>query len=252
MSTAWGAWSWPEKTRYASLTAIASTPSFSSRSGAAPASSRPTVMAEPAIRTVSATWPARVSGAAHVSASSGAASTASHGRAPRAAHPSASAQPGGTSSSATHVSTSAVVGTSAIATTTTAMFSGRTSAHAPVRYRFVHAGSPAAGSATHAHWATVSATLSQENHTALRLEQHGPHAARDRQPPRAVRGRRHVAAVEEERGERAGVGLRQGPDSQRALVAVAALGDRDRHGRVDVEGKLVVRGGHDYRMVRGA
>src|SRR6185436_416230 len=114
-----------------SVAAIATTPALRSSSGAAAASSRPTVTAEPRISTVVAAWPAYVSGIAHASARSGAASGASHGRAPRAAQPRASAQPTGTSTRATHVRTSAVVGIRTIANTTTAMLSGRISAHAP-------------------------------------------------------------------------------------------------------------------------
>ena len=77
---------------------------------------------------VVATCPTRVSRRAQASASSGAAIAASGGRAPCIAQPSASAQPIGTRISATHVSTSAVTGTSAMAPTTTAIDSGATSA----------------------------------------------------------------------------------------------------------------------------
>src|SRR3954453_11275364 len=268
MSTLLGASSRPEKTREPSTTAIAITPALSTASGAAPASRRPRVTVEPRISRVVATCPARVPWSAHARARRGAASTASHGRAPRAPHPSASAQPGGTSSSATHVRTSAVVGIAPIAPTTTPIDRRNTSAHAPVRKRRVQSGRPAAGNAIAAAWATVSTMLSGSNHIggahgarrggrAARvgpaLEQDRPPPARHREPPRPERRRGHGAAVEQERGERAGVGLGQRADAQRALVAVAALGDRDRHGRVAVERELVVGvGGHDQRRLRGA
>ena len=166
------------------MTAIATMPSLSSVSGAAPASSRPSVTHEPTISTIVASWPTRVSWSAHASASSGTASGASHQRAPCIAQPSASAQPGGISSSATHVSTSAVCGTRSIATITTTIDSGRTSAHAPPRKRCSARGTPAAGSATQAACAAVRTRLSAPNHTAARTV--APHivSVRARCPPR--------------------------------------------------------------------
>src|SRR5205085_1724988 len=59
----------------------------------------------------------------------------------------------------------AVVGTSAIAATTTAIDSGRISAQPRRRKRWAQAGSPAAPSATHDACATVSARLSAEKNT---------------------------------------------------------------------------------------
>ena len=53
--------------------------------------------------------------------------------------------------------------------TTTAIESGRVSAHAPVRNRASHAGSPARGSATHAACASVRTKLSSENHTRAEM-----------------------------------------------------------------------------------
>ncbi len=61
-STAFGPSSCPENTRYASTAAIATMPTFSSESGAAPASRRPSVTADPTISTIVATWPLRSSG----------------------------------------------------------------------------------------------------------------------------------------------------------------------------------------------
>ena len=163
-STAFGACRLFENTRIASTIAIAITAAFSRLSGAPPASSRPSVIAEPAISTIVATWPTRSPGYAQASASNGSVSAASHRRAPRIAQPSARAQPIGTRISAIQVSASAVHGTSAIAPTTTAIDSGSTNAHAPVRRRRSQNGSPAAGSRTHAAWAVVSTMLSAENH----------------------------------------------------------------------------------------
>src|SRR5947209_427325 len=144
---------------------MATTPSLRKESGAAPASNRPSVTAEPAMRIAAAAWPTRSSGSAHASASSGAANTASPGSAPRIAQPRASAQPTGTSTNATHVSTSAAGEATAMPATTAAIETGRVSAHAGVRKRSSHAGSPAPGSATHADWAMVRTKLSSENHT---------------------------------------------------------------------------------------
>ena len=160
----------PEKTRYASVDGHREDPGLEQqqRRGRRRAAG-PTVTAEPRISTVVAAWPAQVSGRAHASASSGAASGASHGRAPRAAQPSASAQPGGTSSSATQVRTSAVVGIRTIATTTTAMLSGSTSAQAPVRKRCSRRGTPAAGRTTQAACAMVRTKLSREKNTRPRM-----------------------------------------------------------------------------------
>ena len=139
-------------------------PVLSSGSGAAPASRRPSVTPEPAIRTMAEISPTRVAGAAQASASSGTASPAWVGRAPRAAHPSASAHPAGTSRSATHVSTSALEGSSPMAATTTAIDNGITSAHARVRNRSAHVGRPVAGTATQAACAETRTRLSTENH----------------------------------------------------------------------------------------
>jgi hypothetical protein len=116
------------------------------------------------MRRIVATCPARESPLAHATASSGAASAASGGHAPCIAHPSASAQPIGTRMSATHASTSAVKGTSAMAPTTTAIDSGATRAHARPRKRSAQYGTPAAGSATHADCAATRTRLSPENH----------------------------------------------------------------------------------------
>ena len=150
-------------------------PTLSSGSDAAPASRRPTVTPEPAIRTIVEISPTRLAGAAQASASSGTASPAWVGRAPCAAHPSASAHPAGTSRSATHVSTSAVGGSSPMAATTTAIDNGITSAHARVRNRSAHVGSPVAGTATQAACAETRTRLSTENHT-------GSSATRDALP----------------------------------------------------------------------
>ena len=54
-----------------------------------------------------------------------------------------------------------------IATTTIAMFTGRTSAHRPLRKRWSQSGTPAAGSAMHAACAIVSAKLSAEKNRAV-------------------------------------------------------------------------------------
>jgi len=83
------------------------------------------------MRTNVAACPQRVSWDVQATASSGAARAAAHGRAPCIAQPNARAQPGGTSSSATQVSTSALEGSSLIATITTAIDSGATSAPRP-------------------------------------------------------------------------------------------------------------------------
>jgi hypothetical protein len=116
------------------------------------------------MRTIVATCPARESWLTHATARSGAAIAASGGHAPCIAHPSARAPPIGTRISAIHVSTSAVNGTTAMAPTTSAIDSGATSAHARPRKRSAQAGTPAAGSATHADCAATRTRLSAENH----------------------------------------------------------------------------------------
>src|SRR4051812_33022503 len=76
----------------------------------------------------------------------------------------------------------------------TTMLSGRTSAHAPRRARSSQAGSPAAGSATHSAWSTVSTRLSAWNHIRLAhrmatASQGGItlHAVAEQPPPRSDR-----------------------------------------------------------------
>ena len=120
--------------------------------------------ADPAMSAVVASCPTWLSGVAQANASSGAAIRASGAHAPCTAHPSASAQPIGTRISATHVSTSAVNGTRAMAPTTRAIDSGATSAQARPRNRSAQCGMPAAGSATHADCAATRTRLSPENH----------------------------------------------------------------------------------------
>ena len=70
------------KMNTASTTAIATTPHFSQRSGAPPASRRPAVTTEPTISASRAARPSASSGAARAAASSGSTARASQGRAP--------------------------------------------------------------------------------------------------------------------------------------------------------------------------
>jgi hypothetical protein len=149
----------------ASIVAIATTLAFKSASGAAPASSRPTVTHEPTIRSSLPTRPAGSSGAASASASRGPARTASHGRAPWAAQPSASAHPGGTSSGATHERTSALAAATVIAATLPTTDSGATSAQPRPPNPSSHPGIPAAGSAMQSACAASSSEVSSLRYT---------------------------------------------------------------------------------------
>ena len=144
----------------ASMTVIATTPSFRKRSGVAPASSLPSVTHEPMISSSRATRPDGSSGAAIATASSGTTPIAIHGRAPWAAQPSASAHPGGTSSSAIQVITSALVLTAAIATTLTTTDTGPMSAQPRPLSRSRNAGRPAAGRPTQTACAASSTKVS--------------------------------------------------------------------------------------------
>ena len=149
----------------ASIVAIAKTPAFRSASGDAPASSRPAVTHEPTISASLPTWPSGSSGATSAAARIGTTRTAIHGRAPCAAQPSAIAQPGGTSTRASHVSTSALAAAREIAATVAMTDSGATSDQPRPPNRDSSAGSPAAGSATQRAWAASSTAVSGSKYT---------------------------------------------------------------------------------------